>query len=280
MIEETVDHQQIAFDLSKLIYGFSKIHRRESSGFDPRLDICPEPAGVRGTMATLPVMARGYVRAGGDRPTPEERAHARRVGDRLERRYPTIGTALDYGSPWQLLVATVLSAQTTDENVNKVLPGLFERFPDPQAMAGADPEEIENLVFSTGFYRQKTKSIIALSSDLVDGYGGEVPADIDELTKLRGVGRKTASVVLAEAFGEPAIAVDTHVKRLSNRLGLTIESDPVKIESDLKALFPKSRWRGLSMRLIQYGRDVCDARRPQCSDCRLLGLCPYPDKNL
>ena len=135
-----------------------------------------------------------------------------------------------------MLVATVLSAQTTDENVNKVIPVLFDRYPTPDDLAAADPEEVEEIVFSTGFYRQKTKSIVALAADLVEKYGGAVPVDIDELTKLRGVGRKTASVVLAEAFGVPAIAVDTHVTRLSNRLGLTTEKDPVKIESDLKAL--------------------------------------------
>jgi endonuclease-3 len=225
-------------------------------------------------------MARGYAKADGTLPSEDEKTHARKIDDRLARRYPEIGTALDYGSPWQLLVATVLSAQTTDENVNKVIPVLFDRYPTPDDLGAANPEEVEAIVFSTGFYRQKTKSIIALASDLVEKYGGEVPVDIDELTKLRGVGRKTASVVLAEAFGVPAIAVDTHVKRLSNRLGLTTEIDPVKIESDLKALMPKSRWRQLSMRLIQYGRDVCDARKPRCFDCRLENLCPYPDKRM
>ena len=225
-------------------------------------------------------MARGHVRADGTLPSADEKAQARKIGYRLARLYPEIGTALDYGSPWQLLVATVLSAQTTDENVNKVIPVLFDRYPTPDDLAAANPEEVEAIVFSTGFYRQKTKSIIALASDLVEKYGGDVPVDIDELIKLRGVGRKTASVVLAEAFGVPAIAVDTHVKRLSNRLGLTTEKDPVKIESDLKALLPKSRWRQLSMRLIQYGRDVCDARKPRCFDCRLENLCPYPDKRM
>ena len=225
-------------------------------------------------------MARGLQRADGTVPSADEKAHAAKVGNRLARRYPEIGTALDYGSPWQLLVATVLSAQTTDENVNKVIPVLFDRYSTIEDLATADPEDVERIVFSTGFYRQKTKSIIALASDLVERYEGEVPIDIDELTTLRGVGRKTASVVLAEAFGMPAIAVDTHVKRLSNRLGMTAESDPVKIEADLKALFPKSRWRQLSMRLIQYGRDVCEARKPRCYDCRLIGLCPYPNKRM
>ncbi len=225
-------------------------------------------------------MARGHVRADGTHPAPAEKAHARKIGDRLARRYPEIGTALAYDSPWQLLVSTVLSAQTTDENVNKVIPVLFANYPTPDDLASANPEDVESIVFSTGFYRQKTKSILALAADLVDKHDGDVPVDIDELTKLRGVGRKTASVVLAEAFGVPAIAVDTHVKRLSKRLGLTTETDPTKIESDLKALFPRSRWRQLSMRLIQYGRDVCDARKPRCFECGLIDLCPFPDKRM
>lgn len=225
-------------------------------------------------------MARGHLKADGTLPAEAEIRHARLIGSRLERRYPRIGTALDYQSPWQLLVATVLSAQTTDENVNKVIPVLFNRYRTPEELAGANPEEVEQIVFSTGFYRQKTRSIIALAADLVDNHEGTVPIDIDELVKLRGVGRKTASVVLAEAFDVPAIAVDTHVKRLSNRLGMSIETDPVKIEADLKALFPKGRWKSLSMRLIQYGRDVCDARRPRCFECRLLDLCPFDNKRM
>ncbi len=225
-------------------------------------------------------MARGHVRADGTAPEQREIEQARKIGDRLARLYPEIGTALTYDSPWQLLVATVLSAQTTDDNVNRVIPELFARYPGPEDLAAADPEDVESIVFSTGFYRQKTRSIISLAADLTEKHGGEVPNDIDELTKLKGVGRKTASVVLAEAFRVPAIAVDTHVRRLSGRLGLTAETDPVKIEADLKALFPKSKWRQLSMRLIQYGRDVCDARRPRCFACRLVDLCPYPDKNL
>lgn len=190
-----------------------------------------------------------------------------------------MGTALDYDNPWQLLVVTVLSAQTTDENVNKVAPGLFDRFPTPADLADANPEEVEELVFSTGFYRQKTKSIIKLSQDLDELYDGEVPRDLDELVKLRGVGRKTASVVLAEVWDVPAIAVDTHVKRVAGRLGLTAETDPVKIESDLKALYPTESWSGISMRFIQFGRDVCDARRPDCGSCELFRLCEWPERH-
>jgi endonuclease-3 len=217
-------------------------------------------------------------RADGSVPARADKGKARAIFNRLLRRYPTIGTALDYESPWHLLVVTVLSAQTTDENVNRVAPILFSRFPTPSDLAEANPEEVEEIVYSTGFYRQKTKSIIKLSQGIEEIFGGVVPTDIDELVKLPGVGRKTASVVLAEVWGVPAIAVDTHVRRVTRRLGLTGESDPVKIEKDLMALFPESVWSGLSMRVIQFGRDVCDARRPLCGQCELFGLCEWPDR--
>lgn len=198
--------------------------------------------------------------------------------NRLKKRYPEISTALEYTEPWQLLVATVMSAQTTDANVNKVTPVLFERWPTPEDLAAANPEDVEKVIFSTGFYKQKTKSIIALAADLVDRYDGVVPADLDELVKLRGVGRKTASVVLAEAFGIPAIAVDTHVKRVAFRLGLTKNTDPTKIEFDLRALYPEKDWEAVSMRFIQFGRDTCRAKKPECGGCLLRDRCVYPDK--
>lgn len=198
--------------------------------------------------------------------------------NRLQARYPVMGTALDYDNAWQLLVVTVLSAQTTDENVNKVAPRLFARYRGPADLAEANPEEVEAIVFSTGFYRQKTKSIISLSQDLEDLYDGEVPTDIDDLVKLRGVGRKTASVVLAEVWGVPAIAVDTHVKRVAGRLGLTKQTDPEKIEKDLMALYPREAWSGISMRIIQFGRDTCDARRPDCGACEMFKLCEWPGR--
>lgn len=210
--------------------------------------------------------------------TTEERRNARVILNRLRKQYPDISTALDYVDPWHLLVATVLSAQTTDSNVNRVTPILFERWPTPEDLAAADPEEVEQVVYSTGYYRQKAKSIISLAADLLERFGGAVPSDLDELVTLRGVGRKTASVVLAEAFGIPAIAVDTHVKRVSRRLGLTTSSDPGKIEFDLRALYPERDWEAVSMRFIQFGRDICDARIPACTDCRLADRCPYPDK--
>lgn len=214
-------------------------------------------------------------RADGLIPTRAERARARRLATRLAELYPDISTALDHASPWELLVSTVISAQTTDENVNRVAPTLFARFPEPEDLAMANPEEVEQLIYSTGYYRQKTKSIIGLAAVLVDRHDGEVPGTMEDLVRLPGVGRKTASVVLAEAFGHPEIAVDTHVKRVANRLGLTVETDPAKIEKDLKAVVPEGHWNKLSMRMIQFGRDVCDARRPRCGVCPLRQSCPW-----
>jgi endonuclease-3 len=216
-----------------------------------------------------------------DQPTPsvEERRNARVVLNRLKKRYPDLGTALDYRDPWELIVATVLSAQTTDENVNRVTPELFSRWPTPDDLTEADPEEVEQVVYSTGYFRQKTQSLLALASDVVERFNGMVPRDLDAMVTLRGVGRKTASVVLAEAWGEPAIAVDTHVRRVSNRLGLTGHTDPVKIEFALRALYPEKEWAGISMRVIQFGRDVCDARMPRCWECPLRDRCAYPDKS-
>lgn len=219
-------------------------------------------------------------RSNGTEPTSYEKRNATTLANRLAKVYPEIRTALDYENAWQLLVATTISAQTTDANVNRATPALFGRYPTPEDLASADPDAVEALIYSTGFYRQKTKSIISLSEDLVTNFGGIVPDNLEALVTLRGVGRKTASVVLAEAFDLPAIAVDTHVKRVSARLGFTVETDPTKIEQDLKALFPKSRWSKLSMTLIQFGRDTCDARRPRCGICPLVDRCPYPDKLL
>lgn len=210
--------------------------------------------------------------------TTEQKRNAGVLFRRIKKLYPDVGTALEYNDAWQLLVATVLSAQTTDENVNKVLPTLFDAYPTAEDLAGADPEDVERIVYSTGFYRQKTKSVIALAGDIVDKFGGEVPKDLATLTELRGVGRKTASVVLAEVWDVPAIAVDTHVNRVAQRLGLTDNTKADKVEADLMGLFPKREWSGISMRLIQFGRDICDARKPRCWECPLRDRCPYPDK--
>ena len=213
-------------------------------------------------------------------PSSGQKRRARTILKRLKERYPDIGTALAYGDSFQLIVATVMSAQTTDDNVNRITPVLFERYPTPADLAAANPEDVEGIIFSSGFFRQKTKSIIALSKGLVDNFDGVVPTTLEQLVTLPGVGRKTASVVLAEAFRSPAIAVDTHVRRVSRRLDLTTNTDPVKIEADLKALFPRKEWAGISMRMIQFGRDVCDARRPLCETCELNRICRWPGKRV
>lgn len=220
------------------------------------------------------------LRSDGTSPSPADKGHARAIWNRLRKRYPTIATALDFTEPWQLLVSTVLSAQTTDDNVNRVTPVLFSRYPTPVDLAAAERADVEAIVFSTGFFRQKSAAIIELAADLVDRFDGIVPDTLEVLVTLKGVGRKTASVVLAEAWGKPAIAVDTHVRRVANRLGLTHSRDPVKIEQDLKAVFPRDQWSGLSMRMIQFGRDVCDARRPRCPECELRPLCPFLGKTV
>lgn len=211
-------------------------------------------------------------------PTTADRGKARSVLNKLVARYPVAETALDYENAWQLLVVTVMSAQTTDENVNRVAPGLFARYPTSADLAEANPEEVEQIIYSTGFYRQKTKSVIELSQDIEEMYDGVVPMDLDELVKLRGVGRKTASVVLAEMWNVPAIAVDTHVKRVATRLGLTGQKIPEKIETDLKSLYPVSTWSGISMRFIRFGRDTCDALRPRCGACEMFKLCEWPGR--
>ena len=208
----------------------------------------------------------------------EERRNARVILNRLAKIYPNIGTALEYADPWQLLVSTDMSAQTTDENVNKVAPVLFQRYPTPEDLAAANPEDVERIIYSTGYYRQKTKSIIGLANALVEDFDGEVPSDLDQLVMLPGVGRKTASVVLAEVWDIPAIAVDTHVKRVANRIGLATRDDPVSVEQDLKSLYPMDRRTEISMTMIQFGRDVCDAKKPRCWQCPLRDRCAYDHK--
>ena len=194
---------------------------------------------------------------------------------RLKRLYPDATCSLNYQTPVQLLVATILSAQCTDQRVNQVTPLLFERFPDASALAGADLEELEQLVKSTGFYRNKAKNIRAACQKIVTDFGGEVPKRMEELTQLPGVARKTANVVLAHAYDINAgVTVDTHVKRLSHRLGLTQETDPVKVERDLIKLLPQADWENWSIRLIYHGRAVCAARNPACDRCTLADLCP------
>lgn len=193
----------------------------------------------------------------------------------LAEHYPDAHCALHFETPLQLLVATILSAQCTDERVNKVTPALFARWPDAAAFASADPEELERAIHSTGFFRSKAKSIREACADLVARHGGEVPRTLEELTPLRGVGRKTANVVLGNAYGiESGIVVDTHVTRLSHRLGLTNASDAVKIEFALQPLVPRTSWTRFSHWLILHGRAVCNARKPLCSRCPLSPHCP------
>jgi endonuclease-3 len=193
---------------------------------------------------------------------------------RLKRLYPDAQCSLDYKTPVQLLVATILSAQCTDERVNLVTPALFQRFPDAAAIAAAPREEIEQLIHSTGFYRNKARNIQGACHKIMTEFQGQVPKQMDQLLTLPGVARKTANVVLAHAFGTNAgVTVDTHVKRLSYRLGLTQETDPVKVERDLMKLLPQSDWENWSIRLIYHGRATCMARKPECDRCELADLC-------
>ncbi len=194
---------------------------------------------------------------------------------RLKQLYPDATCSLNYETPVQLLVATILSAQCTDARVNLVTPELFRRFPDAAALAGADLSEIELLVKSTGFYRSKAKNIQGACRMIMEEFGGEIPQLMENLLKLPGVARKTANVVLANAFGiNMGVTVDTHVKRLSYRLGLTKHTDPIRIERDLMPLIPQPDWENWSIRLIYHGRLVCKARNPQCDRCALSDLCP------
>jgi endonuclease III len=201
--------------------------------------------------------------------------HTREVIRRLKKAYPEAKTELDFTSPWQLLVATILSAQSTDKTVNLVTPALFVRFATPAALADANPDEVETLIKSTGFFRNKTKSIVGAAKAITERHGGEVPATMDELVDLPGVGRKTANVVLGNAFHKnEGIVVDTHVTRLSKRLGLSANTDAVKIELDLMPVVPKRDWTIFSHLLIFHGRRVCFARKPNCAGCVLADICP------
>jgi endonuclease-3 len=206
--------------------------------------------------------------------TAARKRRALAIARALERTYPDADCELDWRTPWQLLVATILSAQCTDKMVNQVTPALFAEFPTPQALAAAPPGRVEALVKRTGFFRQKTKAIQGVARAVAAEHAGAVPKSLDALVRLPGVGRKTANVVLGTAFDEPAIFVDTHVRRLANRLGLTVEDDPDTIERDLQRLLPPREWTAFAHRLIHHGRRVCAARRPRCSGCALRPRCP------
>jgi len=203
-------------------------------------------------------------------------ARAGRIRQRLARAYPDADCALHFDTPFQLLIATILSAQCTDEKVNEVTAVLFRDHGSAEALADADPALIEEIVHATGFYRQKTKSILATARDVVERFDGVVPKALPELTSLRGVARKTANVVLGNCFGVPGLAIDTHMKRVHQRLGLTHQTDPDKIERDLMQLVPEVDWTRYTHRVIQHGRVCCDAKRPQCETCPLAEECPWP----
>jgi endonuclease-3 len=206
-------------------------------------------------------------------PPLQERADL--IYRRLNKEYPDAHCELDHSSPLQLLMATILSAQCTDKRVNLVTPDLFRKYPDANALADADPDEVEDLIRTTGFFRNKTKSLLGMAKAVVERHGGEIPDTMAELTKLPGVGRKTANVILGNAFGvNEGVVVDTHVGRLSLRLGLTRQTDPVKVEIRLMKLFPKKAWAKLSHLLIFHGRRVCVARAPRCDVCILSDICP------
>lgn len=200
---------------------------------------------------------------------------------RLAAEYP--GTAqdlceLDFSTPWQLLVATVLSAQTTDTRVNSVTPKLFSRYPEPEDLAAANLGDVEEIIYPTGFFRAKSRSVVGLAAAVTERFGSEVPPAMQDMVTLPGVGRKTANVVRSVGFGLPGFPVDTHVARVTRRLGLTTETDPVRIEADVCNVVPKAEWGALSLRLILHGRRVCLARKPRCAECVLADVCPSAGK--
>jgi endonuclease III len=208
------------------------------------------------------------------RPPRGARARALQTVERLRSEYAVAECALVHRNAFELLVATILSAQTTDERVNMVTPVLFRAYPDARALAEAPLPAVEEIVKSTGFFRAKSRAIVEMAQDVVARYGGEVPPRMEDLVTLRGVGRKTANVVLGVAFGIPGFPVDTHVTRLTQRLGLTRSTDPVRIEAEVCAMVPRAEWTELSLRLILHGRRVCAARTPRCEACVLNDFCP------
>lgn len=206
----------------------------------------------------------------------QKKSRALKIVAELEQMYPEVRCELDHEDAYQLLVATILSAQCTDKRVNMVTPALFKRYPTVVDMAKADPDELIEYIRSTGFFNNKSKNILACCRDIVERFNGEVPGTLEALTSLAGVGRKTANVVLNHIFHVPAIVVDTHVGRISRHLGLTREKDPTKVEFDLMKILPEANWIAWNHQLIKHGRSICIARRPKCEECRLRPLCPGP----
>lgn len=208
-------------------------------------------------------------------PASAPASRVRAILRRLRIQYPDARCSLDFTNPWELLVATILSAQCTDERVNMVTPGLFRRYPDPQAFADAEQDEVAQAIFQTGFHNQKARSLRGAALAVLERHGGRVPRSTAQLVRLPGVGRKTAAVVSGNAFGRrEGIAVDTHVGRLTRRLGLTVETDPEKVERELMDVVPRAAWVEWSHLLIWHGRAICSARAPRCPECVLLDLCP------
>ncbi|WP_435842600.1 endonuclease III [Streptomyces collinus] len=236
-----------------------------------KVAVAPKKATAR-LKGTAP--AKAVVHPPGDESPTALVRRARRINRELAEVFPYAHPELDFENPFQLVVATVLSAQTTDLRVNQTTPSLFAKYPTPEDLAAANPEEVEEILRPCGFFRAKTKSVIGLSKALVEDFGGEVPGRLEDLVKLPGVGRKTAFVVLGNAFGRPGITVDTHFQRLVRRWRWTGESDPDKIEAAIGALFPKSDWTDLSHHVIWHGRRICHARKPACGACPIAPLCP------
>ena len=208
----------------------------------------------------------------------DERKRAARILATLSRAYPEAGVHLKFGNPFELLAATILAAQCTDERVNQVTPALFRKFPDAARLAKARQEQLEEMVRSTGFFRNKAKSLLGMSRALTERFEGQVPQTIEELVSIPGVGRKTANVLLGACFGRPAIVVDTHLKRVTARLGLAFDEDPDKIELELQELVPERDRTRFSWVIGEHGRRMCAARKPRCPECPVRDLCPFPDK--
>ena len=220
----------------------------------------------------------GWIDGGRGKPAMTTRERLTKIRKILRRTYPDVKTQLAHDGPFQLLIATILSAQCTDRQVNRVTGPLFQELGTPAKLAAAPLKQIEGFIRATGFFRNKARNIKRCAQALVEAHGGDVPADLAALTRLPGVGRKTANVVLGAAFGIPGVVVDTHVARIAQRLGLTAHSHPVRIEFDLMALMPRSDWSDFCLRLIYFGRETCSARKPRCPSCPLRRHCPWPDK--
>ena len=213
-------------------------------------------------------------------PLSDYRKRLREIAKTLQRAMPSPKMEIDHRSPWELLVATILSAQCTDQRVNQVTPSLFRQYRRPAELAAAHPPELEQLIRSTGFFKNKAKHLVACGKAVTERFGEQVPHTMEELITLPGVGRKTANVILGTAFSQPSIVVDTHVKRVAKRLGLTRSDNPDLVEQDLQQLLPKSQWTAVSQRLLLHGRYVCLARKPQCATCPVYRHCPWKEKGL